>query len=64
MEVDGARTIFSRALPQYNVKQYLGDGDSKWFETVSKEAFHGNSTIEKLECLGHVQKGWGQGSET
>lgn len=41
MEVEGARTIFSRSLTQYNVKylKYLGDGDSKGFETVSKEAF-------------------------
>lgn len=61
MEVQGARTIFSRSLPQYNVKylKYLGDGDSKGFETVSKEAIYGTSTIEKLECLGHVQKRMG-----
>ncbi|GBM67591.1 hypothetical protein AVEN_120609-1, partial [Araneus ventricosus] len=34
--------------------QYYGDGDSKGFEEVKN--IYGNSSVEKLECIGHVQK--------
>lgn len=58
MEVQGARRIFGRSVQKYNARylKYLGDGDSKGFQTVSKEKFYGDAKITKLECIGHVQK--------
>lgn len=42
------------------VVKYLGDGDSKGFQTVIKEKPYGDSVnIEKLECIGHMQKRMG-----
>ncbi|GFV99874.1 uncharacterized protein TNCV_5082331 [Trichonephila clavipes] len=41
--------------------QYLGDGDSKWFLSVQESNIYGDEyAVEKLECIGHVQKGWEQ----
>ncbi|GFW85662.1 uncharacterized protein TNCV_853121 [Trichonephila clavipes] len=36
--------------------QYLGDGDSKGFLTTKEAKVYGNTEVEKLECVGHVQK--------
>ncbi|GFW19159.1 uncharacterized protein TNCV_254861 [Trichonephila clavipes] len=36
--------------------QYLGDGDSKGFLTIKEAKVYGNTEVEKLECVGHVQK--------
>ncbi|GFX10185.1 uncharacterized protein TNCV_1865831 [Trichonephila clavipes] len=62
MESEGALRIFSRSLPNYNVRyvQYLGDGDSKGFLRVQESNIYGDEfPIEKLECIGHVQKRMG-----
>ncbi|GFX03808.1 uncharacterized protein TNCV_2113801 [Trichonephila clavipes] len=59
MESEGALRIFSRSLPNYNVRyvQYLGDGDSKGFLRVQESNIYGDEfPVEKLECIGHVQK--------
>ncbi|GFX78694.1 uncharacterized protein TNCV_31341 [Trichonephila clavipes] len=59
MESEGALRIFSRFLPNYNVRyvQYLGDGDSKGFLRVQESNIYGDEfPVEKLECIGHVQK--------
>ena len=43
---------------KYN--KYLGDGDSKGFMRVLESKPYGEDTnIEKLECIGHVQKRMG-----
>lgn len=62
MEVEGAKRVFSRSEATRNVKYkyYLGDGDSKGFASVVESKPYGpNFTIEKLECVGHVQKRMG-----
>ncbi|GFU64164.1 uncharacterized protein TNCV_3745321 [Trichonephila clavipes] len=62
MESEGALRIFSRFLPNYNVRyvQYLGDGDSKGFLRVQESNIYGDEfPVEKLECIGHVQKSMG-----
>ncbi|GFV20748.1 hypothetical protein TNCV_1470481 [Trichonephila clavipes] len=49
-------------LPNYNVRyvQYLGDGDSKGFLRVQESNIYGDEfPVEKLECIGHVQKRMG-----
>ncbi|GFX49662.1 uncharacterized protein TNCV_1637001 [Trichonephila clavipes] len=62
MESERALRIFSRSLPNYNVRyvQYLGDGDSKGFLRVQESNIYGDEfPVEKLECIGHVQKRMG-----
>ncbi|GFS69307.1 uncharacterized protein TNCV_4011221 [Trichonephila clavipes] len=62
MESEGALRIFSRSLPNYNVRyvQYLGDGDSKGILRVQESNIYGDEfPVEKLECIGHVQKRMG-----
>ncbi|GFW28685.1 uncharacterized protein TNCV_3714001 [Trichonephila clavipes] len=62
MESEGALRIFSRSLPNYNVRylQYIGDGDSKGFLRVQESNKYGDKfPVEKLECIGHVQKKMG-----
>lgn len=62
MEVAGVKNIFLRSEPRFNVryKNYLGDGDSASFPAVSELKPYGpDVTIEKLECIGHVQKRMG-----
>ncbi|GFU66589.1 uncharacterized protein TNCV_3335701 [Trichonephila clavipes] len=39
--------------------QYLGDGDSKGFLTIKEAKVYGDTEVEKLECIGHVQKRMG-----
>ncbi|GFV17383.1 uncharacterized protein TNCV_3078221 [Trichonephila clavipes] len=39
--------------------QYLGDGDSKGFLTIKETKVYGDTEVEKLECVGHVQKRMG-----
>lgn len=59
MEVVGAKRICSRSVDKLGVKytKYLGDGDSKGFEAVLEDKPYGEDVvIEKLECVGHVQK--------
>ncbi|GFW35520.1 uncharacterized protein TNCV_3071481 [Trichonephila clavipes] len=50
MESEGALRIFSRSLPNYNVRyvQYLGDGDSKGFLRVQESNIYGDEfPVEK-----------------
>lgn len=59
MEVSGAVNIFLRSEETRGVRytKYLGDGDTKAFLKVKETAPYGDSVnIEKLECVGHVQK--------
>lgn len=62
MEVEGAKRVFSRSEPtrQVRYKYYLGDGDLKGFQTVASSKPYGDGfQIEKLDCVGHVQKRMG-----
>jgi hypothetical protein len=56
MEVNGATRIFSRSIEKHGLRytKYLGDGDSKSFSTVKN--FYEGFLVEKLECVGHIQK--------
>lgn len=57
MEVEGALHIFQRSIPKYDARyvKYLGDGDSKAFDSIVKENVHGDTcTVTKLECIGHA----------
>ena len=56
MEVTGAKRIFYPSIKNRGLRytRYLGDGDSKGFESV-KSVYLG-AQVEKLECVGHVQK--------
>lgn len=59
MEVIGVEKLFQRSFEKTGVRyvKYLGDGDSKAFDNISNKKPYGNDVqIEKLECIGHVQK--------
>lgn len=63
MEVEGALAICMRSELSRGLRyvRYLGDGDSKGFLTVSEAKPYGSDVaIEKLECVGHVQKRMGR----
>ena len=62
MEAAGMKLIFHRSLTKYGVRytKYLGDGDSSAFKTVLESQPYGpDCNIEKLECVGHIQKRMG-----
>ena len=55
----GAVNIFKHSVAKYNLryKNYVGDGDTSSFMNVVQSKPYGeNLTINKLECIGHVQK--------
>ncbi|GBM95321.1 hypothetical protein AVEN_11984-1 [Araneus ventricosus] len=54
MELVGVYRMFERSkrLRKLQYSQYYGD--SKGFEEVKN--IYGNNSVEKLECIGHVQK--------
>ncbi|GFV89826.1 uncharacterized protein TNCV_4690551 [Trichonephila clavipes] len=61
MEVEGALRIFNRSEVLHNLRytQYLGDGDSKAYKAVLEYKPYKDVNIEKLECVGHVEKRMG-----
>lgn len=61
MESSGAINIFRRSVETRGVKytKYLGDGDSKAFSSVIEDKPYEDCDIEKLECVGHIQKRMG-----
>lgn len=62
MEAEGVLNIYRRSEETRKVRylKYLGDGDSKGFLKVSEAKVYGpEATVEKLECIGHVQKRMG-----
>lgn len=62
MEVEGAIEIFKRSVPQYNVMytEYLGNGGTNADKSVCDAQRYGpDIVINKLECVGHVQKRMG-----
>lgn len=63
MEVVGVNNLFHRSskldVPVRYV-HFLGDGDSKSFDAVAQSKPYGDDvTIDKLECINHVQKRMG-----
>lgn len=59
MEVEGIKKIFHRSENLYGVRytNYIGDGDTSTFLTISKSKPYGpDVSITKEECVGHVQK--------
>lgn len=62
MEVAGVINIFQRSEEIHNVRydKYLGDGDTAAYATIAGMKPYGlQCNIEKLECVGHVQKRMG-----
>ncbi|XP_028966736.1 uncharacterized protein LOC100901629 [Galendromus occidentalis] len=62
MELDGAKEIYRRSVQLHGIRyvKYLGDGDSKAYNAVVSDEPYGNGVdIEKLECVGHIQKRMG-----
>ncbi|GBN39555.1 hypothetical protein AVEN_158802-1 [Araneus ventricosus] len=62
MESEGAIRMFQRSVSTRNVRyaKYLGDGDSKGFLKISEsKVYEDELVVEKLECIGHVQKRMG-----
>ncbi|GBM03068.1 hypothetical protein AVEN_14574-1 [Araneus ventricosus] len=53
------KVFFRRSVVERSVRylSYIGDGDSSTFKDVCEDKPYGiNTTIEKVECVGHVQK--------
>ena len=62
MECVGVERIFSRSEQNWGVRylKYLGDGDSNSYSLMCEKKPYGSDvTIQKLECIGHVQKRMG-----
>ncbi|GFY08928.1 uncharacterized protein TNCV_4661201 [Trichonephila clavipes] len=62
LEVCGMQNIFFRSEQKHGLKyqRYIGDGDSKTFSSIAEKKPYGDSVpIEKIECVGHVQKRMG-----
>ncbi|GFX30691.1 uncharacterized protein TNCV_4862151 [Trichonephila clavipes] len=61
MECRGVLSIFQRSETSRKAcyTQYLGDGDLKGFLTIKEAKVYGDTEVEKLECVGHVQKRMG-----
>ena len=58
MEPEGAKRIFGRSISKQSLRyvNYLGDGDLTSFKTVVNSRLYGDMKIQKLECVGHIQK--------
>ena len=56
MEIVGTKRIFRHSIEKHGLRyvKFLGDGDSKSFPAV--EDIYEGVKVEKLECIGHVQK--------
>ena len=56
MEADGAKIVWNRSLSTHNLRYrwMTCDGESKTFSSV--EDTYPGFKVEKLDCVGHVQK--------
>ncbi|GFT80591.1 uncharacterized protein TNCV_5122941 [Trichonephila clavipes] len=62
MEVCGMQKMFSRSEQKHGLKyqRFIGDGDSKTFSSIAEtNPYRDSVPIEKIECVGHVQKRMG-----
>ncbi|GFX53170.1 uncharacterized protein TNCV_361651 [Trichonephila clavipes] len=59
--VSGAIEIFQRSESLHDLRyiKFLGDGDSRAYEAVNEIQPDGDTGIEKLECVGHVEEWMG-----
>lgn len=53
--------LTSQSLHNAQYTNYLSDGDSKAYKTIVDEKVY-DTTVEKLECTGHIRKHNGEGS--
>ena len=60
MEAEGAVVLWGRSIERHNLryKWMVSDEDSKAFNSV--EHIYDDITVEKLDCVGHVQKRMGK----
>ena len=60
MVSEGAVVLWGRSIERHNLryKWMVGDGDSKAFNSVQN--MYGELKVEKLDCVGHVQKRMGK----
>lgn len=58
MEIQAAGELFRRPELKRQVRyvKMLGDGDSKAYSSVKDSKPYGDVDVEKLECVGHVEK--------
>lgn len=58
MESVGVVQIFKRSVKELKLKYltYIGDGDTKSYMQVCDANPYPGESIEKAECIGHVQK--------
>ena len=58
MEASGIVKCFQRSVKVNNLghKTFIGDGDSSSYPTVLKADPYPGLLVEKLECIGHIQK--------
>ncbi|XP_025995823.2 uncharacterized protein LOC113005069 [Solenopsis invicta] len=61
MEVEAIVEMFKRSETLHGVKyeNYIGDGDSKTYSSILNAAPYEDITVNKKECIGHVQKRMG-----
>ena len=60
MEMEGAKILWKRSLDRHNIRYrwMVSDGDSMAFSAV--ENTYDGINVEKLDCVGHVQKRMGK----
>ena len=58
MEVEAACILFNRSIDRHGLRYtiFVGDGDSKAYDTVVATRPYGNIRIQKEECMNHVAK--------
>ena len=63
MECEGALRMFRRSILQYKLRytSIISDGDSKTHTAIVQEDVYDGVEVQKLECVGHVQKRMGTG---
>ena len=64
MESECAVKIFNRSIDRYNLRyvNYIGDVDSSSFSKVVDSNPYPGTKVNKLECVGHIQKRVGANS--
>ena len=63
MDAAGLLAIFQRSIEKHNAwyVEFVGDGDSKAHKNMVEEEIYGAVPVEKLECVGHIQRRLGSG---
>ena len=61
MEAASGIEMFKRSVQQYNLRytRFTGDGDTNAYKSVAESQPYEDIAIEKIECVGHVQKRMG-----